>query len=348
MLDADDRNADVIFPYLNGEDLNSHPAQRPSRYVINFFDWPEERAREYRLPYAWIEERVKPERQRRKESGEFALRRPLPERWWQYADKRPALYHAIGRGHQFERHPEGWSPANGPMDQVIGITRVSKFLNAAFLRNDSIFTLDLFVFASSCDRDFALLQSSIHDVWTRKQASTQETRLRYTATDCFETMPLPAATGSLNALGREYVLARSEFTRSGGIGLTRLYNGFHSPSNIDSSTALLRELHRNNDLAVARAYGWDELDLGHGFYEVPYLPENDRVRFTISEPARLEVLRRLAELNRQRYQEEVDQGLHRGTAGSAKARGRRSRAASASEPTLDLEDILPTTSEGGD
>ena len=348
MLDADEKNAEVIFPYLNGEDLNSDPEQRPSRYVINFFDWPEERAREYRLPYEWIKERVKPERQRRNERGEFALRRPLPERWWQYADKRPALYHAIGRGHQFERHPEGWSAATAPMDRVIGITRVSKFLNAAFLRNDTIFTLDLFVFASSRDQDFALLQSSIHDVWTRKQASTQETRLRYTATDCFETIPLPTATGILEIPGKEYALYRSEFMQNSSMGLTRLYNGFHTASNLDSSIIRLRELHRENDLAVARTYGWDGLDLGHGFHEVPYLPENDRVRFTISEPARLEVLRRLGELNRQRYQEEVDQGLHGGTSGSGKARARRSRTASGSEPTLDLDDILPTTIEEGD
>jgi hypothetical protein len=58
------------------------------------------------------------------------------------------------------------------------------------------------------------------------------------------------------------------------------------------------------DIAVARAYGWADLDLGHGFHAVPYLPANDRERFTISEPARLEVLRRLGELNRQRYDEE--------------------------------------------
>ena len=32
------------------------------------------------------------------------------------------------------------------------------------------------------------------------------------------------------------------------------------------------------------------------------------MRFTISEPARIEVLRRLAELNRQRYEEEIAQG----------------------------------------
>ena len=28
-------------------------------------------------------------------NGEFALRSPLPQKWWIYADKRPALYNAI-------------------------------------------------------------------------------------------------------------------------------------------------------------------------------------------------------------------------------------------------------------
>lgn len=30
----------VLFPYLNGEDLNNEVGQRPSRWVINFHDWP--------------------------------------------------------------------------------------------------------------------------------------------------------------------------------------------------------------------------------------------------------------------------------------------------------------------
>ena len=34
------KNKDVLFPYLNGQDLNSNPDQAPSRWVINFFDWP--------------------------------------------------------------------------------------------------------------------------------------------------------------------------------------------------------------------------------------------------------------------------------------------------------------------
>ena len=40
LIERDPKNAEVLFPYLNGEDLNSHPEQKPSRWVINFWDWP--------------------------------------------------------------------------------------------------------------------------------------------------------------------------------------------------------------------------------------------------------------------------------------------------------------------
>ena len=66
----------------------------------------------------------------------------------------------------------------------------------------------------------------------------------------------------------------------------------------------LRRLHRELDIAVRDAYGWQDLDLGHDFHEVETLPENDRVRYTISPAARKEVLRRLLALNHQRAAEE--------------------------------------------
>jgi hypothetical protein len=95
LIARDPRNADVLFPYLNGEDLNSRPDQSASRWVINFRDWPLERAEQYADCMRIVREKVMPERTRRKPNGEFALRYPLYERWWQYADKRPALYASI-------------------------------------------------------------------------------------------------------------------------------------------------------------------------------------------------------------------------------------------------------------
>ena len=41
----------------------------------------------------------------------------------------------------------------------------------------------------------------------------------------------------------------------------------------------LRELHVQMDNAVLEAYGWQDIALRHDYYEVDYLPENDRVRF---------------------------------------------------------------------
>jgi hypothetical protein len=81
----------------------------------------------------------------------------------------------------------------------------------------------------------------------------------------------------------------------------------------------LRELHKEMDEAVLAAYGWHEdsekwgkaIRLRHDFYEVDYLPENDRVRYTIHPEARKEVLKRLLLLNHERFEDEVAKGLHK-------------------------------------
>jgi hypothetical protein len=70
LLAKDPRNKDVLFPYLNGEDLNNDPEQRPSRWVINFFDWSEEKARSYSDCFGIIENLVKPERMKQNDKAE--------------------------------------------------------------------------------------------------------------------------------------------------------------------------------------------------------------------------------------------------------------------------------------
>jgi hypothetical protein len=71
----------------------------------------------------------------------------------------------------------------------------------------------------------------------------------------------------------------------------------------------LRDLHIEMDNAVLDAYGWSNIDLRHNFYEVDYLPENDRIRFTIHPEARREILKRLLELNHKIHAQEVADGL---------------------------------------
>lgn len=128
--------------------------------------------------------------------------------------------------------------------------------------------------------------------------------MRYTPSDIFETFPFPADLSGLEALGEAYREHRRQIMLARQEGLTKTYNRFHNPEESAEDIAQLRRLHVQMDQAVAAAYGWGELDLGHGFHGTA-----QGVRYTLSEAARREVLRRLLELNFQRHEEEVRQGL---------------------------------------
>lgn len=327
MLHADRRNGEVVLPYMSGDDVNSDPWQQPSRWVISFWDWAEEKARTYEAPWRWIEEHVKPERQRQDANGKFVLRKPLPERWWQYGDKRPGLYHAVGRGHRFEQHPDEWDASPTPYREVLVSALVGKYFNPSVVPNDAIFNHKCIVFAGERANSLAaFFNSSLIQAWVWKQSARLGMSLSFSPSDAVETLPFPAPAviESLESLGREYLQARREIMGDPAepIGLTKLYNRFHSVGEHDPRIERLREMHREIDRAVARAYAWDDLALGHGFHEVPIHEERDRVRFTVAEPVRVEVIRRLSELNRELCAAEPALGPQRTRARAPRSRSR--------------------------
>ena len=93
LINKDPRNADVLFPYLGGKDLNQSPTQMAPRWVINFFDWPEEKARQYPDCFAIVEEKVKPDRAKLTKKGKVGRRRAMY--WWQYGSTAKKLYRTI-------------------------------------------------------------------------------------------------------------------------------------------------------------------------------------------------------------------------------------------------------------
>ena len=48
---ADFRNAEVLFPYLNGDELNSRSDCSSSRWVIDFNEKNQQNAQQYRMPW---------------------------------------------------------------------------------------------------------------------------------------------------------------------------------------------------------------------------------------------------------------------------------------------------------
>src|SRR6266542_7089502 len=120
LTQANQRNEERIFPFIGGEEVNTDPRHAHRRYVIDFFDrplrrdgalkswcetsegdrarcrasgivppdYPDEVAEDWPDPLDVVRRRVKPERDSQK-------RKAIRQRWWQYADKRPGLYHSI-------------------------------------------------------------------------------------------------------------------------------------------------------------------------------------------------------------------------------------------------------------
>lgn len=348
LIDLNPKNKDVLFKYLNGYDLNNDPEQSPSRWVINFFDWSYEKAKKYSDCFKIIEELVKPERTRWKKDksgneikGTFALRKPLPQRWWIYGEKRPKLYATIGK-----------------IKRTLIHTRVSKTHAFTFSRTDKVFSDAINVFAFDGFGEFAVLQSAINEWWAWHYSSTMKGDRRYSTSDAFENFPMPESINELEKNGEKVFKSRAELMRNLNLGLTKTYNQINnltlaqSPlyqdqkqfekaygkeswnlynhlevkkeGKVSYEEAVpmifeLRRLHKEMDEAVLAAYGWNEdsgkwgeaIKLRHDFYKVDYLPENDRVRYTIHPDARKEILSRLLLLNHERFEEEARQGLHK-------------------------------------
>ena len=208
---------------------------------------------------------------------------------------------------------------------------MSKTVAFVFVPNGQVFDQKLIVFAFDDPFHFAVLQSTIHNVWAWKYCLTMKTDLTYTPTAIFSPFPFPPPTDIASKTGETYHEHRRQLMLQMQLGLTKTYNLFHDPklspevvakaSKQDADVAAeaysgllrLRELHREMDEAVLAAYGWHEptddgppIDLRHDFYEVDYLPENDRVRYTIHPDARREILKRLLLLNHRRHAEEVE------------------------------------------
>jgi hypothetical protein len=87
LIEKDPRNAERIFPYIGGEEVNDSPTHAHHRYVINFGDMSEEEARRWPDLMAIVEEKVKP--QRDKDNRELRKRY-----WWRFGETTPALFAA--------------------------------------------------------------------------------------------------------------------------------------------------------------------------------------------------------------------------------------------------------------
>ena len=314
---ADPRNAEVIMPIINGKEMNNEPDQAPGRSIINFRDWSMEKSKEFQEPFEIVERLVKPKRQK-------SNRKVRRERWWMHAERAAGLYNNIRS-----------------LPRCFVAARTTKHLSFSAMPTDYVYSDALYVFTTDRWDLFAVVQSTLHEVWARKYSGSLKQDLRYSPSKCFDTFIFPAglwqtANPVLAELGECYHAHRKELMQTLWLGLTKIYNLFHARSlspemvakaskkdadivNLGFEVLLeLRRLHITLDIAVRDAYGWQDLDLEHNFHEVETLPENDRIRYTISPAARREVLKRLLAENHACTGTEAKDAARRSTRGHRK------------------------------
>ncbi|HEY8124156.1 MAG TPA: DNA methyltransferase [Methylocystis sp.] len=323
LIEKDPNNAERIFPYIGGEEVNTDPRHAHHRFAIDFFDrplrrvpgmsawsamdeferarcrvdglvpsdYPDEVAEDWPDLIEIVRRRVKPHRDKQ-------TRPALKIRWWQYAEKRPGLYAAIAT-----------------LPHVFVMSRISPHLAFTRVRAGMIYSIECNVFAFSKFAPFSNLQSRVHELWARFFASTLEDRLRYTPSDCFRTFPFPEnfeTDPTLEAAGEAYHAFRAQLMIGRSEGLTKTYNRFHTAHENAPDIARLRELHAQMDEAVLRAYGWDDLaDRAAPQFIEQEADEGKTPKTRFDWPAEFkdEVLARLLALNAKRQAEEVAAGL---------------------------------------
>jgi len=307
-IDSDSRNAEVLFPYLIGNDLNTNYDQSVCRWIINFFDWPLKGtqdggghcASDYPPVLAILEAAVKPERKALPPTNHF--NKAAARSWWQYGGPRHALYKALRQ-----------------VKRTLVTATVSPTNAVSWMPSKMVFDKQVVCFPIDDDGFFAVMQSSFHWAWAWAYSSTLGSgTLRYSPTNCSATFPLPQDFTLLRPIGECYCEGRKQIMLCRKEGLTSIYNRFHDRGDQSEDIARLRALHEEMDQTVAAAYDWSDLDLGHGFHET-----KQGVRYTISESARRTVLDRLLALNHQRYEEEVKAGLHDKKKPATKARKKK-------------------------
>jgi hypothetical protein len=352
LIERDPNNSEVLFEYLNGNELNNNVYQEPGRYVINFGDLDAEKAQKHAECFDIVRKTVLPERI---ESNTTKTNKGANlnnddiwkvKEYWKYLRPRKELYSAIEK-----------------LSQVMCIsTGGTKYVTFSFQKESIIYSNTVAIILLDEYSSFSVLNNSLYDQWAWKYCTIKGgATLRFAPTSGFETFPFPRKESSigpnLEDLGLNYYEFREDLMHKLQLGLTKTYNQFHNKEltlkvekaeskkfekeygketwNLYNHLEIkkegkipfreavpliykLRELHKDMDEAVLEAYGWHQddpkwgkaLHLRHDFYEVDYLPENDRVRYTIHPEARKEVLKRLLQLNHERYAEEVAAGLH--------------------------------------
>lgn len=243
MLAADPALAAVIFPYLNGVDALTGAVM--DRFVIDFEQRPQMEAASFAPAFAWVQQRVLPDRQKKAEKGKDKDGRMRPHhkaflsRWWQLSFGRPEMLSVIK-----------------PLPRYLACSYVTKRPIFMFVSSGIRPSNLIQVFGLADDYSFGVLQSQAHWLWFVTKCGKLTERFRYSAESVFDTFPwpqrpTPKQVEAVAAAGRHLRSVRIEALTKIKGGLRALYRILELPGE-----NAVKDAQTDLDAAVLDAYGF--------------------------------------------------------------------------------------------
>ncbi|MCY7350235.1 MAG: N-6 DNA methylase [Cytophagaceae bacterium] len=244
LLADDPRNAEVLKPFLTGDELLSDPHAQPGRFVIDFSRMDMVTASTFKKPFKTLQETVLPEIQKKAEDERSGLtkangREAWLNTWWKMWRRREDLLEELATKQRY-----------------IVCSRVTKrpifeFVSAEIHPNDA-----LMVFAFEDDYSFGIIHSKWHGLWFQEKCSTMKGDARYTTDSVWDTFPFPqspteAQVRAVADAALALRLARRKAMTDHRMSLRDLYRLLEQPGKNS-----LRDLHARLDEAVSITYGF--------------------------------------------------------------------------------------------
>jgi N-6 DNA Methylase len=244
LIGADVTATEIIHPYLIGDEILTGNGA-PSRFILDFQQRSILDAQRYTAAFAYVQEKVLPDRQKAAEEGKDengnmrSHHKQFLERWWKLSWDREEMVAAISH-----------------VSRYLVCSRVTKrpifvFVDSCIRPGDA---LQSFIFAD--DYSFGIFQSGAHWLWFITKCSKLKSDFRYTPPSVFDTFPWPqspnrAQVDAVARAGREVRRIRDATLPKLKGGLRALYRTLELPG-----LNPLKDAHAALDAAVIAAYGF--------------------------------------------------------------------------------------------
>lgn len=268
-LSSDERS--MLRPFVNGESILSGLDSGRFAIDVNQFGTEEELFNNAPVLAAHLRATVKPVR-------DAITSQVHDSRYWGHWDKREKLFAAVASTPVFLATAE--------------TTRIPVFLRL----NDArpLFSHKVIVFATDSLVHFGVLSSAAHFAWFEESRTPRGATSSYTVTRVLRPFPFPSDSAKVASAAESLEdVRRSALEKY--VSVTKLYNAFDHRAEADPLVVALRNAQVRLDEEVCRAYGWDDLELVHGFFDF-----SAGEHFTVSPKNRAKIRSRLLAENRRR------------------------------------------------